>query len=114
MVGSGNFSDDFKLDAVAQITECGHPVSEISKCPVCELLLCQAFLTQSLSRGDDDPEDVLSALIKVARSDIASAQERVDGLIDQPERCAGPKLVRALRRMCNGPMSSRSCYSEDE
>ena len=30
-MGTGNFSDDFKRDAVAQITERGCPVAEISK-----------------------------------------------------------------------------------
>ena len=30
-MGKGNFSDDFKRDAVAQITERGYPVSEVSK-----------------------------------------------------------------------------------
>ena len=29
MMGKGNFSDDFKRDAVAQITERGYPVSEV-------------------------------------------------------------------------------------
>ena len=28
---SGNFSDEFKRDAVAQITERGYPVAEVSK-----------------------------------------------------------------------------------
>jgi transposase len=31
MMGIGNFSDDFKRDAVAQITERGYPVAEVSK-----------------------------------------------------------------------------------
>jgi transposase len=31
MMGSGNFSDEFKRDAVAQITERGYPVAEVSK-----------------------------------------------------------------------------------
>jgi len=30
MMGTGNFTDDFKRDAVAQITERGYPVSEVS------------------------------------------------------------------------------------
>ena len=30
-MGTGNFSDEFKRDAVAQITERGYPVSEVSK-----------------------------------------------------------------------------------
>ena len=30
-MGTGNFSDDFKRDAVAQITERGSPVAEVSK-----------------------------------------------------------------------------------
>lgn len=30
-MGTGNFSDDFKRDAVAQITERGYPVSEVSE-----------------------------------------------------------------------------------
>jgi transposase-like protein len=31
MMGKGNFSDDFKRDAVAQISERGYPVSEVSE-----------------------------------------------------------------------------------
>ncbi len=30
-MGTNNFSDDFKRDAVAQITERGYPVAEVSK-----------------------------------------------------------------------------------
>lgn len=30
-MGKGNFSDDFKRDAVSQITERGYPVAEVSK-----------------------------------------------------------------------------------
>ena len=30
-MGTGNFSDGFKRDAVAQITERGYPVAEVSK-----------------------------------------------------------------------------------
>ncbi len=30
-MGKGKFSDDFKRDAVAQITERGYPVAEVSK-----------------------------------------------------------------------------------
>ncbi len=30
-MGTGNFSDEFKRDAVAQITERGYPVAEVSK-----------------------------------------------------------------------------------
>lgn len=36
-MGKANFSDDFKRDAVAQITERGYPVAEVSqplvRCP---------------------------------------------------------------------------------
>lgn len=32
-MGKGNFSDDFKRDAVAQITERGYRVSEVSRHP---------------------------------------------------------------------------------
>jgi len=31
MMGTSNFSDDFKRDAVAQITERGYPLSEVSE-----------------------------------------------------------------------------------
>lgn len=30
-MGTGNFTDDFKRDAVAQMTERGYPVAEVSK-----------------------------------------------------------------------------------
>ena len=29
MMGTGNFTDEFKRDAVAQITERGYPVAEV-------------------------------------------------------------------------------------
>lgn len=29
-MGKPNFSDEFKRDVVAQITECGYPVAEVS------------------------------------------------------------------------------------
>lgn len=32
MVGTGNFTDDFKRDAVAQITERGYPAKKVSVC----------------------------------------------------------------------------------
>lgn len=32
-MGKGNFSDDFKRDAVVQITERGYRVSEVSRHP---------------------------------------------------------------------------------
>ena len=31
MMGTGNFNDDFKRDAVTQMTERGYPVAEVSK-----------------------------------------------------------------------------------
>jgi transposase len=31
MMGTANFSDEFKRDAVAQIVERGYPVAEVSK-----------------------------------------------------------------------------------
>jgi transposase len=31
MMGTSNFSDDFKRDAVAQITDRGYPVAEVSR-----------------------------------------------------------------------------------
>jgi transposase len=31
MMGTANFSDDFKRDAVAQITDRGYPVAEVSR-----------------------------------------------------------------------------------
>lgn len=30
-MGTGNFTDDFKHDAVAQVTEQGYPVKEVSE-----------------------------------------------------------------------------------
>lgn len=33
MMGTGAFSDEFERDAVAQITERGYPVSEVSERP---------------------------------------------------------------------------------
>lgn len=56
-MGKANFSDDFKRDAVAQITERGYPVAEVSKC----LGVSQHSLDEwkkKLSRaGSDDGKD---------------------------------------------------------
>lgn len=39
-MGKGNFSDDFKRDAVAQITERGYPVAEVSERWASALIRC--------------------------------------------------------------------------
>jgi hypothetical protein len=50
-MGTGNFSDDFKRDAVAQITERGYPVAEVSKRLLCgRRIFCEQFDSSVLAR----------------------------------------------------------------
>ena len=55
-MGTGNFSDDFKRDAVAQITERGYPVAEVSKrlgVSPYSLYAWRRKYSQARSGGDD-------------------------------------------------------------
>jgi transposase len=56
-MGKANFSDDFKRDAVAQITERGYPVAEVSqRLGVSQYSLYAWKKTFSRSPGDDDKD----------------------------------------------------------
>jgi len=75
MMGKSNFSDDFKRDAVAQITERGYPVAEVSQRLGVSTHSLYAWLKQfkkprsgSGSNADDDQAaEVRRLKLKLAR-----------------------------------------------
>ena len=66
-MGSGNFSDEFKRDAVAQITERGYPVAEVSKrlgVSPHSLYAWKKKFSKSLGSGDADQAPEIRRLKK--------------------------------------------------
>jgi transposase len=74
-MGTANFSDDFKRDAVAQITERGYPVAEVSK----RLGVSQHSLyawKRKFSRPSDDADK--NAEIQRLKRELARVTEERD------------------------------------
>jgi len=62
-MGKANFSDDFKRDAVAQISERGYPVAEVSqRLGVSQHSLYEWKKKFSQPSGDDDKDAEISRL----------------------------------------------------
>ena len=70
-MGKGNFSDDFKCDAVAQITERGYPVAEVSQrlgvSPHSLYAWKRKFSQSSVSGGDDKDAEIRRLKTELAR-----------------------------------------------
>jgi transposase len=63
MMGKANFSDEFKRDAVAQITERGYPVAEVSqRLGVSQHSLYEWKMKFAQSPGSDDGDAELRRL----------------------------------------------------
>ena len=76
-MGKGNFSDDFKRDAVAQITERGYPVAEVSqRLGVSPYSLYAWKKKFSKSSGSDD--DDKDAEIRRLKTELARVTEERD------------------------------------
>ncbi|MCZ4292291.1 IS3 family transposase [Hoeflea alexandrii] len=78
-MGSGNFSDDFKRDAVAQITERGYPVAEVSKrlgVSPHSLYAWKKKFSKPSGSGDADQ----SAEIRRLKKELARVTEERDNL----------------------------------
>ena len=74
-MGKGNFSDDFKRDAVAQITERGYPVAEVSQRLGVSPHSLYAWMKKfSQSRGCDDRD----AEIRRLKRELARVSEERD------------------------------------
>ena len=75
-MGKGNFSDEFKRDAVAQITERGYPVAEVSqRLGVSQHSLYEWKRKFAKARSGDDGKD---AEIRRLKSDLARVTEERD------------------------------------
>lgn len=68
-MGKANFSEDFKRDAVAQITERGYPVAEVSKRLGVSQHSLYAWKKQFApsSRGDDKDAEIRQLKRELAR-----------------------------------------------
>jgi transposase len=76
MMGKANFSDDFKRDAVRQITERGHPVAEVSKRLGVSQHSLYAWKRKFSKAGlDDDGKD---AEIRQLKRELARVTEERD------------------------------------
>jgi transposase len=75
MMGKANFSDDFKRDAVAQITERGYPVAEVSQRLGVSPHSLYAWMKKfSQPRGGDDRD----AEIRRLKRELARVSEERD------------------------------------
>ena len=94
-MGKGNFSDDFKRDAVAQITERGYPVAEVSQrlgvSPHSLYAWKKTFAKASEAGGAGPDAPSQSAEIRRLQRELA----RVTG-----ERDILKKLSRVGARLC--------------
>jgi transposase len=75
MMGKPNFSDEFKRDAVVQITEPGYPVAEVSQRLGVSLHLLYAWKRQLAQRPEDDERD---AEIRRLKRDLTRVTEERD------------------------------------
>lgn len=73
-MGTNNFSDEFKRDAVAQFTERGYPVSEVSKRLGVSTHSLYAW-QKKFSKSTDPGEDEQAAEIRRLKQELARATE---------------------------------------
>lgn len=96
-MGKGNFSDDFKRDAMAQITVRGYPVAEVSqRLGVSPHLLYawkRKFSQSSVSGGDDK-----DAEIRRLKTELARVTEERD-IFKKPPRIS-PRMQSETRVRC--------------
>jgi transposase len=77
MMGTRNSSDDFKRDAVAQITERGYPVAEVSKRLGVSAHSLYAW-KKKFSKAPDPGEDAQAAEIRRLKQELARVTEERD------------------------------------
>ncbi len=97
MVGTGNFTDEFKRDAVAQITERGYPVAEVSKRLGVSLHLLYAWrrkFSKPSGSTDGDP----AAEIRRLKKELARVAEERD-ILKRPPRIS-PGMQSEIRVCC--------------
>jgi transposase-like protein len=77
MMGTNHFSDDFKRDAVAQITERGYPVAEVSKRLGVSAHSLYAW-KKKFSKSPDPGEGDQAAEIRRLKQELARVTEERD------------------------------------
>ena len=94
-MGKANFSDDFKRDAVAQITERGYPVAEVSKRLGVSPHSLYAWKRKfSQPPGGDDRD----AEIRRLKGELARVAEECDFLKKPPRASPGMQSEIRVRR----------------
>lgn len=96
-MGTGNFSDDFKRDAVAQITERGYPVAEVSK----RLGVSQHSLyawKRKFSKPSGSTDGDQTAEIRRLKKELARVTEERD-ILKKPPRIS-PRMQSEIRVRC--------------
>jgi transposase len=109
-MGTGNFSDEFKRDAVAQITERGYPVAEVSKrLGVSQHSLYAWRRKFSTPSGSTDGDQ--AAEIRRLKKELARVTEERDILKTPATVFSGGELPMAywrhptpLKNVAHGPM----------
>lgn len=96
-MGIGNFSDEFKRDAVAQITERGYPVAEVSKgLGVSQHSLYAWRRTFSKPSGSTDGDQ--AAQNRRLKKELARVTEERD-ILKKPPRIL-PRMQGEIRVRC--------------
>ena len=96
-MGAGNFTDDFKRDAVAQITERGYRVAEVSK----RLSVSQHSLyawRRKLSKPSGPADVDQAAEIRRLKRDLARVTKERD-ILKKPPRIS-PRMQSEIRVRC--------------
>ena len=75
-MGKGNFSDDFKRDAVLQITERGYPVSEVSERLAVSPHSLYAWKKKFSKPTNSDSDDQAAEIRRLKRELARVAEER--------------------------------------
>jgi transposase-like protein len=96
MMGKAKFSDDFKRDAVVQITERGYPIAEVSKrlgVSQHSLYAWKRKFVKASGSGDDDQ----AAEIRRLKRELARMTEERD-ILKKPPRIS-PRMQSEISTM---------------
>ena len=77
-MGKGNFSEEFKRDAVRQITERGHPVAEVSQRLGVSLHSLYAWRKKFSKTATDSGEDDQAAEVRRLKRELTRVTEERD------------------------------------
>ena len=100
-MGKGNFSEEFKRDAVRQIAERGHPVAEVSQRLSVSQHSLYAWRKKFLKPATGSAEDDQAAEVRRFKRELAPVTEERDILKKRPrtsprgrhEPATGPRAM---------------------